>query len=52
MTNKLEQAINLMLEDLHTKHNEIRVRAWELGCNSELDDIKFQLVKFLQNLKK
>ena len=48
----MEQAIDLMLEDLHTKNHEIRVRAWELGCNSELEGIKIQLVKFLHNLKK
>ena len=51
MTNKLEQAIDLMLEDLHTKHHEIRVRAWELGCNEELENIKFQLVNYLYDLK-
>lgn len=51
MTNKLEQAIDLMLEDLHTKHHEIRVRALELGCNEELEDIKFQLVNYLYGLK-
>jgi len=51
-TQKLKQAIDLMLEDLHTKHHEIRVRAWELGCNEELEDIKFQLVNYLCGLKK
>ena len=45
------QAIDLMLEDLHTKNIEIRMTAKELGCEKELEDLKINLIEYLYSLK-
>lgn len=41
-----------MIEDLHTSHHEIRIRAKEQGCEGELDTIKLQLLDYLNFLRK
>jgi len=46
------QAIDLMLEDLHTKNVDIRSTAKELGCDEELEEIKINLIEYLCSLKK
>ena len=40
-------AINLMLRDLHTRHDEIRHRAAFRGCTSELLTVQQELVDYL-----
>jgi hypothetical protein len=44
-------AINLMLRDLHTRHDEIRHRAAFRGCTSELLSLQQELVDYLLNKK-
>jgi hypothetical protein len=51
MNQKENQAIDLMLEDLHTNHYEIRVTAKRLECEDELDRIKNTLINYLKDLK-
>jgi hypothetical protein len=41
-----------MIEDLHTSHHEIRIRAKNEGCESDLDIIKQQLLDYLNFLRK
>lgn len=41
-----------MMEDLHTIHHEIRCKAKNEGCESELDIIKLQLLDYLNFLRK
>jgi hypothetical protein len=45
------QAIDLMLEDLHTKNIEVRSTAKELGCEEELEELKINLIEYLYSLK-
>lgn len=40
-------AINLMLRDLHTRHDEIRHRAAFRGCTRELLTLQEELVRYL-----
>jgi hypothetical protein len=40
-------AIQLMLRDLHTRHDEIRHRAAFRGCTKELLDVQQELVDYL-----
>ena len=40
-------AIQLMLRDLHTRHDEIRHRAAFRGCTKELLDVQQELVSYL-----
>ena len=40
-------AIQLMLRDLHTRHDEIRHRAAFRGCTRELLALQQELVKYL-----
>jgi hypothetical protein len=40
-------AIQLMLRDLHTRHDEIRHRAAFRGCTRELLDVQQELVDYL-----
>ena len=47
-----KQAIDLMLEDLHTKNVDIRVTAKKLGCEDELEELKLNLIEYLYSLKK
>jgi hypothetical protein len=44
-------AINLMLRDLHTRHDEIRHRAAFRGCTSELLSLQQELVDYLLSKK-
>lgn len=44
-------AINLMLRDLHTRHDEIRHRAAFRGCTAELLTLQQELVDYLLNKK-
>jgi hypothetical protein len=46
------QAIDLMLEDLHTKNVEVRSIAKQLGCEEELEELKINLIEYLYSLKK
>jgi hypothetical protein len=46
------KAIDLMVEDLHTIHHEIRCRAKGQGCEGELDVVKQQLLDYLTFLRK
>lgn len=48
---KESMAIDLMLEDLHTSHHEIRTTAKKYGCEVELEQIKCQLIDYLQQMK-
>jgi hypothetical protein len=49
---KWKQAIDLMIEDLYTRHIDIRVRAKKYKCEKDLDDIKEQLISYLRKLNK
>ena len=44
-------AINLMLRDLHTRHDEIRHRAAFRGCTNELLTLQQELVNYLLDKK-
>jgi hypothetical protein len=44
-------AINLMLRDLHTRHDEIRHRAAFRGCTGELLTVQQELVDYLLDKK-
>lgn len=46
------QAIDLMLEDLHTKNVDIRIAAMKLECEDELEELKLNLIEYLYSLKK
>jgi hypothetical protein len=46
------RAIDLMIEDLHAIHHEIRCRAKKEGCEQELDVVKQQLIDYLHFLRK
>ena len=52
MNLKKSKAIDLMIEDLHTSHHEIRSKAKGQGCENELDFIKVQLLDYLKFLRK
>lgn len=52
MNQQKSNAIDLMMEDLHKAHHEIRSRAKSQGCENELDTIKSQLLDYLNFLKK
>jgi hypothetical protein len=52
MTQSKNSAIDLMLEDLHIKHHEIRVQATLLNCEKELEEIKINLIEYLTSMKK
>jgi hypothetical protein len=52
MNKQKNNAINLIMEDLHTVHHEIRSKAKGQGCEAELDIIKRQLLDYLNFLKK
>ncbi len=42
-------AIELMLRDLHTRHDEIRHRAAFRGCTRELLALQQELVRYLMS---
>lgn len=52
MNHQKSKAIDLISEDLRTVHHEIRSKAKELGCEQELENIKFQLLNYLNFLRK
>ena len=47
LTTKQRNAINLLLEDLHTVHTDIRVEAKKQGCEKELDEYKEEILNYL-----
>lgn len=51
MTKKQKEAIDLMLQDLRIKHVDIRNQAKELDCEKELDELKEDLIYYLNNKK-
>lgn len=52
MNQSKSKAIDLMIEDLHTAHHEIRSTAKKQGCEEELDVVKNQLLDYLNFLRK
>lgn len=44
-------AIDLMIEDLHTRHHEIRSNATYNECAEELESIKTKLIDYLHTLR-
>jgi hypothetical protein len=44
-------AIDLLIEDVYTKHSDTRVRAKNLGCETEMDIIREQIIDFLTSLR-
>lgn len=52
MNHQKSKAIDLILEDLHTVHPEIRCRAKGQGCEYELEVVKRQLIDYLNFLRK
>ena len=52
MDHQRSKAIDLMVEDLHRVHDEIRTKAKWQGCESELDDVKRQVLDYLNFLRK
>lgn len=49
--NKQLEAIDLLIEDIRTPHNEIRMQAKKLECNSELTVWQDFVLEYLQNLR-
>ena len=47
MTQAQRDAINLLLEDLHIPHSDIRCQAKQQGCEKELDEYQREVVLFL-----
>lgn len=47
MNQKEIQALDLMIEDLHKKHTDIRFLAKEMGCEKELENIKDYIISHL-----
>jgi hypothetical protein len=50
--NKQLEAIDLLIEDVRTPHNEIRMRAKKLECDSELTVWQDFVLEYLQNLRR
>lgn len=48
----LIHAIDLIIEDLSTKHHEIRSQSSILGCNKEVDLVRDKLISHLYDMKK
>jgi len=48
---KRTDAIDLMIQDLLTRHSNIRNGAKKLGCERELDQVKEQLLIYLHELR-
>lgn len=51
MTNTQKEARNLMLEDLHTIHYDIRLESKKLNCEQELETLKELLINYLLELE-
>jgi hypothetical protein len=50
--NKQLEAIDLLIEDIRTPHNEIRMQAKKLECDSELTVWQDFVLEYLQNLRR
>ena len=50
--NKQLEAIDLFIEDIRTPHNEIRMQAKKLECDSELTVWQDFVLEYLQNLRR
>ncbi|UYA57664.1 hypothetical protein SCREM1_207 [Synechococcus phage S-CREM1] len=48
MTTAEKDALDLLLEDLHTVNSKIRLEAKKLNCEKELDSLKEELIDFLK----
>lgn len=46
-----DDAINLIIEDLHKKDYKIRIEAKHLNCEEELDEIKKLVIEQLTTIK-
>ena len=51
MSENKENAIDLIVEGLHSIRPELRTRAKKLNCEQELDEIKDQLIKYLHTIR-
>jgi hypothetical protein len=51
MSNKKIDAIDLIIEDLNIAHSEIRIKSKELGCETELNQYKNELISYLIELR-
>jgi hypothetical protein len=49
MNEPQKEAIDLMLEDLYTIHNNIRERAKILNCEQELNQLRDDVVDYLKS---
>ena len=47
MTNAQRTAINLLLEDLHTPHSDIRCEARQQECERELNEYQREVILYL-----
>jgi hypothetical protein len=50
-TARRNRALDLMLEDLYTRHTSIRVKAKEYECEEDLDFLKEKLISYLNKLR-
>lgn len=48
ITQQYANACDLMVEDLWEIHSRIRVMAKEMGCESELEAVKNELLEYLK----
>jgi hypothetical protein len=51
MTENQENAINLIVEGLYSIRPELRTRAKKMNCEQELDEIKDDLLKYLNTIR-
>jgi hypothetical protein len=49
MNEQQKEAINLMIEDLYTSHNDIRQQAKILNCEQELNKLRDDVVNYLKS---
>lgn len=47
MSEKRILALDLLIEDLHTVHPDIRTRSKEFECEDELNELQFEIIQFL-----
>ena len=48
---KMTQALDVMAHSLHKRDAELRLDAKATGCEAELDDLKYHLLQYLQELR-
>ena len=48
---KMTQALDVMAHSLHKRDAELRLEAKATGCEAELDDLKYHLLQYLQDLR-